>query len=83
MDCQGEEERPGQSWDLGPSSSSHGGWQGRESLPSRDPQEAWLEIWEQVTIWGGSQESGMDGGRVARLGEGRVNRVSEAPPDGQ
>ena len=82
--CRGEEGCSGQSWVLGPSPGSRGGQLGRESLPSRDaPQEAWLEIWEGVTIWGGSQETGMGGGGVAGLGEARVKRVSEARLDGR
>ena len=30
-------------------------WGGRAFHHETPPQEAWLEIWEGVTIWGGSQ----------------------------
>ena len=58
-------------------------WGGRAFHHETPPQEAWLEIWEGVTIWGGSQETGMGGGGVVGLGEARVKRVSEARLDGR
>ena len=42
-----------------------------------------IRIWEDVTIWGGSQGTEVEGGGVVGLGEGRVKWASEAPLGGQ